>query len=247
MKKINILFLIIGIGLIFFSVYIFTRPALSDVWDFSDTGQIGDTIGGITAPIINLIGAFLVYISFQAQIDANKIQSDALNNEKLERNRESAFEKQYNQLLTIKSNLTDLEFVVKIDGVNIPDGSRTQPVYHVFKGVNAIQESLLRLEAKKEEDSYYNVKYMLEKYNTYGTFLSFQFILSSILEFIEQVESNITNIDDKKYLLSSIKTFYTIYLKLFTERLINVYSSGQPKVENLRDMKDKIDSKLSAQ
>jgi len=96
MRKWSIFFLILGIGLVFFSVYIFTRPALFDVWDFSNTGQIGDTIGGITAPIINLVGAYLVYISFQAQINANKIQSDALRDEKLERNRESTFEKQYN-------------------------------------------------------------------------------------------------------------------------------------------------------
>ncbi len=35
-------------------------------------GTIGDTIGGITGPIINLVGAYLVYVAFKAQIDANK-------------------------------------------------------------------------------------------------------------------------------------------------------------------------------
>lgn len=246
MEKRSILFLILGVGVIFFSVYIFTRPALFDVWDFSDKGQIGDTIGGITAPIINLTGAFLVYISFQAQVNANKIQTDALNNEKLERNRENSFDKQYNQLLTIKSSLTDLEFVVKVNGTTNPDGSITQPVYHVFKGVNAIQESLLRLEAQKKENSPFIEKYTMERYNTYGTFLSFQFILSSIFEFIEQVESNIANIEDKNYLISNIQTFYNIYLKRFAERLLAVYSPGQPDVEFLGAMKDRIDEKFSA-
>ena len=82
MNKNNIAILILGTILIFVSLYIFTRPAVFPGWDFSSTGQIGDTIGGITGPIINLIGAFLVYISYQAQIKANKIQSDALAEEK---------------------------------------------------------------------------------------------------------------------------------------------------------------------
>lgn len=38
---------------------------------FENTGQIGDTIGGITSPIIGLLGAYLVYKALQAQIDAN--------------------------------------------------------------------------------------------------------------------------------------------------------------------------------
>lgn len=248
MNRRSIIFLISGIGLIFLSLYLFTRPASSDVWDFSNTGQIGDTIGGITAPIINLLGAFLVYISFNAQIKANEIQSKALEDEKKDRHRESMFNKQYEQLLSIKASLTELEFVVKVDGVNTRDGGRTQPVYHVFKGVNAIQESILRLEYIKEQNSStFGDKYILERYNTYGTFLSFQFILSSILEYIEQVESNVSDIDDKKDLLTKVRTFYSIYIKPFAERMVNVYSKGQEEVEELSKMKVKIDKKFSAQ
>ncbi|WP_394972600.1 hypothetical protein [uncultured Croceitalea sp.] len=43
---------------------------------FEDTGQIGDTIGGLTAPFINLLAAFLVYKSFAAQIKANRLQQE---------------------------------------------------------------------------------------------------------------------------------------------------------------------------
>lgn len=42
------------------------------ILDYSNHGTIGDVIGGITGPIINLIGAYLVYVAFKAQIDANK-------------------------------------------------------------------------------------------------------------------------------------------------------------------------------
>jgi hypothetical protein len=50
-----------------------TIGAIFDFFDFSDTGQIGDTIGGITAPFINGIAAILVFIAFKAQIKANEI------------------------------------------------------------------------------------------------------------------------------------------------------------------------------
>jgi len=89
--------------------------------------------------------------------------------------------------------LTDLEFVVKISGTSPHDSSWTLPVYHVFKGVNAIQESLHILETLNVLNNPFFEKNISESYNTHGTFLSFQFILSSILDFIDQVETNIAN------------------------------------------------------
>ena len=61
-------------GLIIFafvSPWLFTRG-----WtkiDFSNTGQIGDTIGGLTAPFINLLSAILVYLAFKEQIESNNL------------------------------------------------------------------------------------------------------------------------------------------------------------------------------
>ncbi|WP_299681150.1 hypothetical protein [uncultured Tenacibaculum sp.] len=65
----------IGIVLLLFGcTYAFTRPYFLKSFNFSETGQIGDTIGGITAPVINIIGAWLVYLSFKEQMEANKFQ-----------------------------------------------------------------------------------------------------------------------------------------------------------------------------
>ncbi|WP_291858537.1 hypothetical protein [Marinilabilia sp.] len=46
--------------------------------DFSSTGQIGDTIGGITAPFLSLVGSVLVFLSFRAQIEMNRVQFSAI-------------------------------------------------------------------------------------------------------------------------------------------------------------------------
>lgn len=43
-------------------------------WDFTETGQIGDTIGGIMNPFIAIAGVISTLLAFFMQIEANKIQ-----------------------------------------------------------------------------------------------------------------------------------------------------------------------------
>lgn len=51
-----------------------TQTAVT-IFNFSQTGQVGDTIGGITAPFIGLLSAYLIYKAFIVQVESNKIQS----------------------------------------------------------------------------------------------------------------------------------------------------------------------------
>ena len=77
-----------GIIALLIGPWLFTFPAFLGRLDFSETGQIGDTIGGITAPFINLTAAILVYYSFKEQYKANQIQQKALQEEKEDRKQE---------------------------------------------------------------------------------------------------------------------------------------------------------------
>lgn len=54
---------------------IFTSPTCFECLDFTDTGQIGDTIGGITAPIIGIVSIIFLVLTLQAQLDFNKKQA----------------------------------------------------------------------------------------------------------------------------------------------------------------------------
>jgi len=78
-RKIKPWFFILGGGVLFIPFF------LTQSWpgwiDFSSTGQIGDTIGGTLAPLVGLIGAILVYISFREQYKANISQWAALEEE----------------------------------------------------------------------------------------------------------------------------------------------------------------------
>ena len=66
----------IGILGVFITPVLFTRPYLKDwsIFDFSQTGSIGDTIGGITAPIVGLISIILLWWTLQARLKFNQDQ-----------------------------------------------------------------------------------------------------------------------------------------------------------------------------
>lgn len=67
---------IVGLLIIFaaFAPYLFSHF----YWgiSFSDTGQVGDTIGGTTAPIIGLLSAILLFYTLWEQIKFNKKQKE---------------------------------------------------------------------------------------------------------------------------------------------------------------------------
>lgn len=71
LKRQWLIWLIVYIILIIISPFLFSKLSSWISFDQS-SGVIGDTIGGVTAPFINLLAAFLVFLSFHAQIRANQ-------------------------------------------------------------------------------------------------------------------------------------------------------------------------------
>lgn len=59
--------IIVGIVATIASPYLFTRNSFLCGLDFTGTGQIGDTIGGITSPIVGLMSIILLYITLCEQ------------------------------------------------------------------------------------------------------------------------------------------------------------------------------------
>ena len=73
----------IGIPIVLIAPILFTRDF--QLLDFTQTGNIGDTIGGITAPIIGLIGAILVFLALKAQTQANILVQQQIENQEAEK------------------------------------------------------------------------------------------------------------------------------------------------------------------
>jgi hypothetical protein len=67
----------------------------------STRGLTGDFLGGVASPFIGLVSAILVYLSFQQQIQANKIQMEALKQESKRNNIRST-------LNILRSEISDL-------------------------------------------------------------------------------------------------------------------------------------------
>ena len=60
-----------------FAPWLFTGEGC-DRLDFTKTGQIGDTIGGVMGPFIAMAGVFLTFVAFLMQVRANEIQREQL-------------------------------------------------------------------------------------------------------------------------------------------------------------------------
>lgn len=112
-------FLIIGIVIIIVSPIILTSSSFWSRFDFTETGQIGDTIGGITAPFVNLLGAILVYLALKAQVQANHLVQaqihDQGNKDKIQ-NQSNEITQLYNNLKEGIDNFTYISLDVSLFG-----------------------------------------------------------------------------------------------------------------------------------
>lgn len=91
--------------LVIFSIFIIIAFSLVFIltgcsfYPLTETGQIGDTIGGITAPILTIGSSVLIYFSFIAQIEANEKLREELDRSQMLR--------QYDQIYELISALVD--------------------------------------------------------------------------------------------------------------------------------------------
>ncbi|MBK8945456.1 MAG: putative phage abortive infection protein [Ignavibacteriae bacterium] len=93
--------IIILILLAGFTPYLFTRKEILG-FCFSETGQIGDTIGGIFGPMIAIIAAILTYMAFWVQYKANIQLRDDI--------RIDRFETKFYEMLKLhRQNLSEIE------------------------------------------------------------------------------------------------------------------------------------------
>lgn len=108
----------------FISPMIFTSASKFGVFDFTDTGQIGDTIGGIINPFIALSGVLLTFLAFYMQIKANQIQITQFK-EGLEKDKELRLlierKDYFNKLSLLKVDLTAIESDIKSKAKNLKD------------------------------------------------------------------------------------------------------------------------------
>jgi hypothetical protein len=118
----------------------------------STRGLTGDFLGGVASPFIGLVSAVLVYLSFQQQIQANKIQMEALKQESKRNNIRSTLNILRSEISgLILENLVDdhrtyhgmrafEKFVELFDRLNLVDSTNHENVADTIYGVLLIMQ-----------------------------------------------------------------------------------------------------------
>ncbi len=112
---------IILLLLAIFGPYLFSKISLGPEFN-ENTGYIGDTIGGITAPFINLLAALLVWISFREQVKANKLLSKETSYSfinSLVSNFKTNFERDITEYDNVFKRLYNFNFALEIQNIKI--------------------------------------------------------------------------------------------------------------------------------
>jgi hypothetical protein len=114
-----------------FAPLLFTNLVASKYFDFSNTGQIGDTIGGLMSPFINLSAVIVTGLAFYMQYRANKLQvhifTDQIKQTERQfrkeqlyqesRNKIQQFESQFFEMLRLhKQNVDELSIISVVNG-----------------------------------------------------------------------------------------------------------------------------------
>lgn len=156
--KILLFGIFMSIGLAIVWILIATRPLLFSFTDFSNTGEIGDTIGGLSAPIFNILTASLLFLSLMEQIQTNKDQQKIIADEIKRAN----VLKETNQIFDLYRELTLEIDKIKITGTESQKGKEYS---YEYSGIKALDKyiSLLFLDYERDvkEEFLRNIEYVI--------------------------------------------------------------------------------------
>jgi hypothetical protein len=136
------------------------------VIDFTKTGQIGDTLGGIMNPFVAIGGAILTYLAFYIQFKANKLQREqfiqqiALEKDQFKQEFDvqkeqfilSQFENQFYEMIRLhKENVNDL----KLDNTN----TQGRAIFQLYIEELSIAYYVAKIAFNKDPDYHINYAY----------------------------------------------------------------------------------------
>jgi hypothetical protein len=170
---------------------------------FIKTGPIGDTIGGITAPISGLLGAYLVFLALKAQVKANeKIQEQIkIQDEKELKNRS----------------------ITRIESLIGHFGNTIEKAMYRRRGLGPREDGdIFGPEGIKRFISDYTVEsvFFKEDPSLSPIFLTLNSILMNAHYIVDQITKSNIHADDKKYFINILSLHF--YPKVYgpSERII---------------------------
>lgn len=146
--------LIVSVILIIVSPFVLTRESLSNCFSFVETGQIGDTIGGITAPVIGIVSIYLLARTLNEQLKFNFEQSVLM--------RRDQFKTTFFQLLEEQREI-QRSLTTNYIGVSINNPSKLQKAELVGRNFFKMSKYVLRKLFESMESTQYYSSYDKEE------------------------------------------------------------------------------------
>ncbi|WP_130735484.1 hypothetical protein [Flavobacterium sp. J27] len=212
----------------FISPLILTLPAHSEKFNFTNTGPIGDTIGGIMNPFIALAGVFLTFLAFYMQIKANEIQIDQFQKGiKRERNLRILNEKKdlYNRLSLLKIDLKEIQSDIKFKAERLKNYFEKEKEF-------PFQTNILKRTSTK------NYTRILE-FDRLGIYNGFGFFLSHKKNWIE----NFSRLYDVLDFLTEY--FHELY-NTYNYHSEDIFKKKKSVIENLTTLMDNLTEFMTA-
>lgn len=117
------------------------NPALS--------GSLGDLVGGVSAPAINLLAAILVYLSFKKQTQANEIITEQINRDE-ERDQNALYLSELSsEIYRLEDNFSALDFSRPGEGIS------ARGLYAIRKMLDAFSTTAIENDLKLKHFNQY--------------------------------------------------------------------------------------------
>lgn len=194
--------------LLAFQIYIITGK---------ETGQLGDTIGGISTPVIGLLSAFLIYKSFKAQIDANAKISEQISKEHQGSN--------FNYLNSELKELTTKFYEYRTKKL---DTGKSE----FYRDCGLFSQYLMLHQLRHEELLVNQFKDKL--FQTEESLIKYSEFIAASMQFYDELEFLDISNEHKELLLNKFKT-HIFYIK----NSFN-YWRGLPKLEPIKGLEDHL-------
>ncbi|MBU2997798.1 hypothetical protein KO500_15215 [Cellulophaga baltica] len=212
----NLLLFILLVTFCLIGVIIFTTDAYTDRFKFGKPNEIGDTIGGITAPIINIVSAILIYSTIKLQIKTNKVQFDRISEQIQNQEKERTFTIYNNELNNIENYYKNL-------------------TYNDNKSSSAISVSIKHLKLATNSQRNFG-----DNFNSINNIIEARiYILTNLSSIIEAIENKEFHKSEFDLLNQKVIRFYDTHLKSFDNetlglKIFEYYSGKIKKVEDLK-------------
>lgn len=250
-KTFNTFFWICLIGFLIYSVLVTLLPSFivqpSEKYDFTKTGQIGDTIGGIMSPFIGIAAAGLTFLAFWIQYRANEQQKSALLSQVQNANKERFILNFFEMIKLQRDNVDQLNYE-KHNGTEFKKYRDRMVFRAIFQEFIDCYKEVKKYSRFKTEEECFNPSYkvklkqIVNRVNPNIDLLDLAFIdISYCIIFFGvglEGESVLRNRFSSKYntaFIYRLLTYIKIKPKHFNEKRFNVWkdlSSKESKTVN---------------